>query len=141
MPPVRGKVESSVTFADGVGVPGEPTVSPFGRVWDVPIELTVEVARTTAPLRETLNLRPGAIVPLNRLASEPVDLRAGGRLLAVGEVIVIDDEFGIRITDLARAEAHEDVPLDVLEPAGAATASALEELSVWQAAQQPAVDA
>jgi flagellar motor switch protein FliN len=122
-------------------VPSEQTASQFGRVWDVPIELTVEVARTTAPLRETLNLRPGAIVPLNRLASEPVDLRAGGRLLAVGEVIVIDDEFGIRITDLPRVEAHDDVPFDALEPVGEASASALEELSAWQATQQPAMDA
>ena len=107
------------------------STSQFERVWDVPIELTVEVARTAAPLRALLDLRPGTVVPLNRLASEPVELRAGGRILAFGEVIVIDDEFGIRVTELANGvgEAYVD-SVEVPEPG-----AVLDELSAWAAAQ------
>ena len=70
------------------------------RLHDVPVELAVEIGRTTMTIRETLELAPGAIVSLNRLAGEPVDLLVNGRPLARGEVVVIDEEFGLRITEV-----------------------------------------
>ena len=72
----------------------------LGRVIDVPVELAVEIGRTTMTIGETLSLAPGSIVSLNRLAGEPVDLLVNGKVIAQGEVVVIDEEFGLRITDI-----------------------------------------
>jgi flagellar motor switch protein FliN/FliY len=73
------------------------------RVIDVPVELAVEIGRTTMTIGETLSLAPGSIVSLNRLAGEPVDLLVNGKVIAQGEVVVIDEEFGMRITDIVSA--------------------------------------
>ena len=75
----------------------------LGRVSDVPVELAVEIGRTTMTIGETLSLAPGSIVSLNRLAGEPVDLLVNGKVIAQGEVVVIDEEFGLRITDIVSA--------------------------------------
>src|SRR3954453_11929185 len=72
----------------------------LGRVIDVPVELAVEIGRTTMTMGGTWSLAPGSIVSLNRLAGEPVDLLVNGKVIAQGEVVVIDEEFGLRITDL-----------------------------------------
>src|SRR3954447_15852182 len=72
----------------------------LGRVIDVPVELAVEIGRTTMTIGETLSLAPGSIVSLNRLAGEPVDLLVNGKVIAQGEVVVIDEGFGLRITDI-----------------------------------------
>jgi flagellar motor switch protein FliN len=82
------------------------------RLYDVPVELAVEIGRVTMTIRETLDLTPGSIVALNRLAGEPVDLLVNGRPLARGEVVVIDEEFGLRITEiLDRTDEDEAPPL------------------------------
>ena len=73
------------------------------RLHDVPVELAVEIGRTFMTIRETLSLGPGSIVSLNRLAGEPVDLLVNGKVIAQGEVVVIDEEFGMRITDIVSA--------------------------------------
>ena len=70
------------------------------RLYDVPVELAVEVGRTKMTIREALALGPGSIVTLNRLAGEPVDLLVNGKPIARGEVVVIDEEFGLRITEV-----------------------------------------
>jgi len=72
----------------------------LARLHDVPVELTVEIGRTRMTIGETLALGPGAIVSLNRLAGEPVDLLVNGTPIARGEVVVIDEEFGLRITEV-----------------------------------------
>ncbi len=72
----------------------------LGRLNDVPVELTVEIGRTRMTIGETLALGPGAIVSLNRLAGEPVDLLVNGTPIARGEVVVIDEEFGLRVTEV-----------------------------------------
>ena len=61
----------------------------------------MEIGRTTMTIGETLALGPGSIVTLNRLAGEPVDLLVNGKPIARGEVVVIDEEFGLRITEVA----------------------------------------
>ena len=70
------------------------------RLSDVPIDLTVEIGRTRLTVGETLELRQGSILTLNRMAGEPVDLLVNGTPIARGEVVVIDEQFGVRITDV-----------------------------------------
>jgi flagellar motor switch protein FliN/FliY len=79
--------------AAGAGLPAD-----LGRLSDVPVELAVEIGRTRMTVGETLELRPGSIVVLNRMAGEPVDLLVNGTPIARGEVVVIDEEFGLRVT-------------------------------------------
>ena len=69
-------------------------------VLDVPVELAVEVGRTTMTIRETLSLAPGSIISLDRMAGEPVDLLVNGRRIARGEVVAVDEEFGLRVTEV-----------------------------------------
>jgi flagellar motor switch protein FliN len=67
---------------------------------DIPVEVAVEIGRLRMPLRELLSLEPGAVLELDRAADAPVDVLVNGRLVARGEVVVIDGEFGVRVTDL-----------------------------------------
>jgi flagellar motor switch protein FliN/FliY len=79
------------------------------RLHDVPVELAVEIGRTRMTIGQTLELRPGSVVSLNRLAGEPVDLLINGKPIARGEVVVIDEEFGLRVTDVVSSgRAIED---------------------------------
>jgi flagellar motor switch protein FliN/FliY len=70
------------------------------RLRDVLVELTVEIGRTRMTVGETLELRPGSVVTLERMAGEPVDLLVNGRRIARGEVVVVDEEFGLRVTEI-----------------------------------------
>jgi flagellar motor switch protein FliN/FliY len=67
---------------------------------DIPLQLTVELGRTKMPIKEILDLGPGSIVELDKLAGEPVDILVNNKLIAKGEVVVIDESFGVRITDI-----------------------------------------
>ena len=80
-----------------------PWPARLDRLRDVPVDLAVEIGRTTMTIGETLALGPGSIITLNRLAGEPVDLLVNGEPIARGEVVVIDEEFGLRITEVASA--------------------------------------
>ena len=73
----------------------------IGLILDVPLQVTVELGRTSKSIKEILELTNGSIVELDRLAGEPVDIMVNGRYLAKGEVVVIDENFGVRITDIA----------------------------------------
>jgi flagellar motor switch protein FliN/FliY len=72
-------------------------------ILDVAVTLTLEVGRTRMPVRELLQLAPGAIVELDRLAGEPLDVLVNGVRIARGEVVVVNDKFGIRLTDVVSA--------------------------------------
>jgi flagellar motor switch protein FliN/FliY len=95
------------------------------RLHDVPVELAVEIGRTRMTIGQTLELRPGSVVSLNRLAGEPVDLLINGKPIARGEVVVIDEEFGLRVTDVVSASRGtiED-EAEVAEASAAAQAEA-----------------
>jgi flagellar motor switch protein FliN/FliY len=67
---------------------------------DVPLQLTVELGRARRTIKEVLAFGPGAVVELDRLAGEPVDVLINGKLLGKGEVVVINENFGIRVTDI-----------------------------------------
>ena len=66
--------------------------------------MTVELGRTKKSIKEILDLSSGSIVELDKLAGEPVDIHVNGKLLAKGEVVVIDENFGVRITDIVSPE-------------------------------------
>ena len=67
---------------------------------DIKLQLTVELGRTELPIKKVLELTKGSIVTLNKAAGEPVELYANGKLIAYGEVVVIEDNFGLRITHI-----------------------------------------
>jgi len=105
-------VEDEIEF-----MPLEPSAGAAGagadlrRLQDVPVELAVEIGRTRMTIGETLQLRPGSVVSLNRLAGEPVDLLVNGKTIAHGEVVVIDEEFGLRVTEVVSTSgAFEPAP-------------------------------
>ena len=112
--------ETTVSAPAEAGADGPPELE---RLYDVPVELAVEIGRTQMTIRETLALGPGSIVSLNRLAGEPVDLLVNGKPIARGEVVVIDEEFGLRVTEVVAGDpAHAIETADEparLEPAPA----------------------
>ncbi len=67
---------------------------------DVTIPIMVEIGRTALSLQEIVDLVPGSIVPLEKKAEEPVDLRVNGKLVARGEVVLVDDRYGLRVTQI-----------------------------------------
>lgn len=85
---------------NGTEATGAPPGADLHRLSDVPMELSVEIGRTRMTVGETLQLRAGSIVTLERLAGEPVDLLVNGTPLARGEVVIVDEEFGLRITEI-----------------------------------------
>ena len=73
-------------------------------IMDVPLEVTVELGRTSKKIKEILEFSPGSIIELNKLAGEPIDVLVNGKFIAKGEVVVIDENFGIRITSIINTE-------------------------------------
>ena len=69
---------------------------------DVPLEVTVELGRTSKSIKEILDFAPGTIIELNRLAGEPIDVLVNGKYVAKGEVVVIEEAFGIRVTEIVK---------------------------------------
>jgi len=72
----------------------------LSRLSDIPMELSVEIGRTHMTVGETLDLRVGSVVTLERLAGETADLLVNGSAIARGEVVVIDEQYGLRITEI-----------------------------------------
>lgn len=69
-------------------------------ILDVPVTLSMEIGRTRISIRNLLQLNQGSVVELDRLAGEPMDVMVNGTLIARGEVVVVNDKFGIRLTDI-----------------------------------------
>ena len=82
----------------------EPPLADLDRLTAVTVELTVQIGRTRMTLGEALALGPGSVVTLDRMADQPVDLLVNGKPIARGEVVVVDEEFGLRVTDVARPD-------------------------------------
>jgi flagellar motor switch protein FliN/FliY len=94
--------------------PGGGSVADLRRLSAVPVELSVEIGRCRMSVGETLELREGSVVTLDRMAGEPVDLLVNGTPIARGEVVVIDEQFGLRLTQVLTAapgSAHGDTAL------------------------------
>lgn len=71
-------------------------------IMDVPLEVTVELGRTNKSIKEILDFSPGTIIELNKLAGEPIDVLVNGKFVAKGEVVVIEENFGIRVTEIVK---------------------------------------
>jgi flagellar motor switch protein FliN len=69
-------------------------------ILDIPVQLTVELGRTRIPIKNILQLAQGSVVELETMAGEPMDVLVNGYLIAQGEVVVVNDKFGIRLTDI-----------------------------------------
>ena len=85
-------------FTSHVGPDG--SVSDINMVLDIPVQLSVELGRTKVPIKHILQLGQGSVVELDALAGEPMDVLVNGYLIAQGEVVVVNDKFGIRLTDV-----------------------------------------
>lgn len=102
---IREEVAVAQTTAQAPKAEAPPAPSPPGLdlILDIAMPVTVELGRTRMLIRDILALGPGSIVELDKLAGEPVDLLVNDRAIAKGEVVVIDENFGIRLTQIAQA--------------------------------------
>ena len=87
-PPLQGSTAANIA-------PGD-----IDRLLDVPVQLTAELGRTRITIKNLLQLSPGSVVELDGLAGEPMDVFINGYLIAQGEVVVVNEKFGIRLTDI-----------------------------------------
>ena len=112
---------------------GEVGAADLRRLSEIPMELSVEIGRTHMTVGETLELRVGAVVALERRAGEPVQLLVNGSPIALGEVVVVDEQYGLRITEIldssaqdqavpAAPGAEEPSPAAAAQPGGTADA-------------------
>jgi flagellar motor switch protein FliN/FliY len=83
-----------------VNVPPQASPQNLSMLMDIPLKVTVELGRTKRQIKDILDLSPGSIIELDKLAGEPVDILVNNKLIAKGEVVVIDENFGVRVTDI-----------------------------------------
>lgn len=88
--------DNSKPFSGG----SDGQINDINRVLDIPVLLSVELGRTKVPIKHILQLGQGSVVELDALAGEPMDVLVNGYLIAQGEVVVVNDKFGIRLTDV-----------------------------------------
>lgn len=99
---VAAEAAAPATFASlqpGVA-PAAGAGNDLNMILDIPVQLTVELGRTRIPIKHILQLAQGSVVELDALAGEPMDVLVNGYLIAQGEVVVVNDKFGIRLTDI-----------------------------------------
>ena len=96
-PADRVAAASFQNFAPAAAI---PAVNDINMILDIPVQLTVELGRTRIPIKHILQLAQGSVVELEAMAGEPMDVLVNGYLIAQGEVVVVNDKFGIRLTDI-----------------------------------------
>ena len=103
MPPVQDVNVQPVQFTPFAPMTGN-IIQPenIDLLMDVPLEVTVELGRTSKSIKEILDFAPGTIIELNRLAGEPIDVLVNGKFVAKGEVVVMEEAFGIRVTEIIK---------------------------------------
>ena len=106
---------------DGGARPATESMADLRRLSAVPVDLSVEIGRARMSVGETLELREGSVVTLDRMAGEPVDLLVNGTPIARGEVVVIDEQFGLRLTQVLAAPIGSE-PSEVADSDHAAAA-------------------
>jgi flagellar motor switch protein FliN/FliY len=80
--------------------PEQVTARNFDLLLDIPLEVTVELGRSRLALRDLLGLAAGSVVELGKLTEEPLDILVNGKLVARGECVMVNDKFGVRLTDI-----------------------------------------
>lgn len=96
---------STFEFKDFVGSPASTETATLDLMRDVQLDVKIELGRTEMHLEEVLKLKKGAVVPLDKLAGDPVDIYVNGRLIARGEVLVLNDNFCVRVAELIVGES------------------------------------
>jgi flagellar motor switch protein FliN/FliY len=107
--PAMSAADEAMSFQPGALTDRDPRGPraggrPLAVLHDVDLLVTAELGRTTMPVRELLDLAPGMVVEIDRAAGAPIDLLVNGRRIASGEVVVIDEEFGVRITEILEGD-------------------------------------
>ncbi|MBM7555351.1 flagellar motor switch phosphatase FliY [Halanaerobacter jeridensis] len=97
-------VEVQDVELEELGGNGKASAKDISLINDISLELTVRLGKTEMPIKDILDLAPGSVIELDRLAGEAVDLLANGKIIARGEVVVIDENFGFRVTDIISSE-------------------------------------
>jgi flagellar motor switch protein FliN/FliY len=92
-------------FEDFTGAPASTEAATIELIRDVELDLKIELGRTQMYLEDVLKLRKGSVVPLDKLAGDPVDIYVNGRLIARGEVLVLNDNFCVRVAELVSGDA------------------------------------
>ena len=87
-------------MAETTETTGGETPRNFDLLLDIPLEVTVEIGRTRLPLRTLLQLGAGSVIELAKLAGEPLDVLVNGKPIARGEAVMVNDKFGVRLTDV-----------------------------------------
>jgi flagellar motor switch protein FliN/FliY len=98
--PFGASAAQPAVFQSFEGGPGPSSMNDYELILDIPVHLTVELGRTRISIRNLLQLAHGSVVELDALAGEPMDVLVNGTLIAQGEVVVVNDKFGIRLTDI-----------------------------------------
>jgi flagellar motor switch protein FliN/FliY len=97
----ESSADSSSVFKDlNMGDVSDDSPQSIDFILDIPVQLTVELGRTKMPIKNLVRLTQGSVVPLNTNVSEPLDVYVNGTLVAKAEIVVIQDKFGIRLTDI-----------------------------------------
>jgi len=97
---VQADSVAPAAFANFAPSAGGGAGNDINMILDIPVQLTVELGRTRIPIKHILQLAQGSVVELDALAGEPMDVLVNGYLIAQGEVVVVNDKFGIRLTDI-----------------------------------------
>ena len=100
----QDNVEVQDVELEELGGNGHSSQKDISLINDISLELTVRLGKTEMPIKDILDLAPGSVIELDRLAGEAVDLLANGKIIARGEVVVIDENFGFRVTDIISSE-------------------------------------
>ena len=98
--PAPGEAVPAAFTSLAASNPVSPSAHDIQMILDIPVQLTVELGRTRVPIRNILQLGEGSVVELEAMAGEPMDVLVNGFLIAQGEVVVVNDRFGIRLTDI-----------------------------------------
>jgi len=97
---VQSEQVAPASFANFSPTTATSAGNDINMILDIPVQLTVELGRTRIPIKHILQLAQGSVVELDALAGEPMDVLVNGYLIAQGEVVVVNDKFGIRLTDI-----------------------------------------
>ena len=113
--PGEEKIQKEEKPTDSVGKPKEKDLSKIlDRIMDIPLNVEVVVGSAVMQIKELINLGPGSVVELDRETTEPVDIKINGKLIAKGELVVVGERFGIRVTEIY-SEERRNVFRDTLE--------------------------
>lgn len=101
-PPQMPNVQPAQFQSFSGSYPTPQTPENIGLIMDVPLEVTVELGRTQKSISDILDFAPGTIIELDKIAGEPIDILVNGKFVAKGEVVVVEESFGVRVTEIIK---------------------------------------